>query len=260
MKHELARRAAARIADAWREGLPLEALADDIRPRTLAEAYRVQDLLTAEMDAEIGGWKVGATAKSAQKMLKARGPFAGRVLAGRIFETGVTLPGNAYGLRGLEGEFAFRLAKELPPRAKPYGLAAVRAAVAAVHPAIEVIGPRWRDGLAAGLPSIVADQGANAALVLGKALRDGPKLDLRTMAVSMEVDGAIVGSGTGADVLGDPWASLLWLANFRRTRGGLDAGLIVTTGSCTQVFRAPASCRVRALYAGKPRVELAFAA
>ena len=260
MKPDAARSAAAKIAGAWREGLPLDPLPEEIRPRTLAEGYRVQDLLTAELDAAIGGWKVGATAPAARKLLKARGPFAGRVLAGRMFATGAALPGGAYGLRGLEAEFAFRLARPLPARAKPYGLAAVKAAVGAVHPAIEVIGPRWSAGLAAGLPSIVADQGANAALILGKALRGGTTLDLRAMAVAMEVDGAIVARGTGADVLGDPWASLLWLANFRRARGGIDAGLVVTTGSCTGVFRAPPGCRVRALFAGRPLVEFTFLA
>jgi 2-keto-4-pentenoate hydratase len=260
MTPEHARRAAAILAEAWQEGLSLEPLPEECRPRTPAEGYRVQDLLTAQMAAAVGGWKVGATSPAARKLLKARGPFAGRVLEGRIFDSGATLPGNVYGIRGLEAEFAFRLAKPLPPRARPYGLAAIRAAVGAVHPAIEVVGPRWSAGLGAGLPSLIADQGANAVLILGRPLRGGASADLRAMPVAMEVDGAVVARGTGADVLGDPWRSLLWLANFRRRRGGLEAGLVVTTGSCTGIFRAPASCRVRALFVGRPGVEFSFAA
>jgi 2-oxo-3-hexenedioate decarboxylase len=259
MKPEHARRAAAILAEGWREGLPLEPLPEECRPRTPAEGYRIQDLLTAALDAAIGGWKVGATGAAARKLLGARGPFAGRVLAGRIFETGAALPGSAYGVRGLEAEFAFRLAKPLPPRARPWGLAAVKSAVGAVHPAIEVVGPRFAAGLACGLPSLIADQGGNAALVLGPKLRGGTTLDLRKVAVAMEVDGQVVGSGTGADVLGDPWASLLWLANHARRRGGLAAGQVVTTGTCTGLFKAPAGCRVRALFAGRPAVEFALA-
>jgi len=182
------------------------------------------------------------------------------VLAGRFFESGATLPASAYGIRGLEAEFALRLAAPLPPRARPYRLADLRRSVDAVFPAIEVVGPRWSAGLGAGLPSLVADQGANAALVLGAKLRGGPTLDLRAMPVAMEVDGTVVGRGSGADVMGDPWAALLWLVNHRRRRGGLAAGQIVTTGTCTGLFRAPAAAKVRALFAGRNAVELAFVA
>ncbi|MBL8696974.1 MAG: fumarylacetoacetate hydrolase family protein [Alphaproteobacteria bacterium] len=258
MKIENVQQAARRLVEAWQDGSQIGPLPESCRPRTLAEAYRVQDAIAKSLGAEVGGWKVGATGMGARKLLKARGPFAGRIFAGRIFESGVAIPSDAYPLRGLEGEIAFKLAKDLPGRAKPYRLAEVKKAIGSVHPAIEIVAPRWTDWLAVGLPSLVADHGANAALVLGKPFAKGTELDLDGMAVEMRVDGATIGKGTGADVLGGPHASLLWLANALRRRGGLKAGQIVSTGTCTGLFKAPPKAKVAALYGGKPRVELRF--
>lgn len=258
MKPEAAKRAAAILSEAWQDGRQLEALPNSCRPSSLAEAYRIQDLFAAATRAEVGGWKVGATGTMALKLLKARGPFAGRVFTGRIFASGVKIPSEAYPLRGLEGELAFKLAKDLPPRVKPYGLAEVKRAVGSVHPAIEIVAPRWSDWLAVGLPSLIADQGANAALVVGKPLANGPQLDLDKLAVEMRVDGNVVGKGVGADVLGGPYASLLWLANHLRKRGGLQAGQLVTTGTCTGLAKAPPKSSIAAAYGGRIRVELSF--
>lgn len=258
MKPEHARRAATILTEAWQDGHQLPALPESCRPRSLAEAYRIQDLFAAATEAEVGGWKVGATGTMALKLLKARGPFAGRVFTGRIFATGAKIPADAYPMRGLEGELAFKLAKDLPARVKPYGLAEVKRAIGSVHPAIEIVAPRWSDWLAVGLPSLVADQGANAALVVGKPLANGLKADLDKLAVEMRVDDKTVGKGTGADVLGGPYASLLWLANHLRRRGGLKAGQYVSTGTCTGLVKAPPKSKVAATYGGRVRVELSF--
>ena len=42
-------------------------------------------------------------------------------------------------MRGIEAEVAFRLGRDLPPRAAPYTRAEVMAALATAHPAIEVL-------------------------------------------------------------------------------------------------------------------------
>ena len=165
---------------------------------------------------------------------------------------------GAHPMRGLEAEIAFRLGKDLPPRARPYTMAEVRRAVASVHPAVEIVSSRWTDWLAVGLHSVVADHGANGALVVGRPLSGGTELDLDRLEVEMRVDGATVGKGTGAAVIGGPHGSLLWLANLLRRRGGLKAGEYVSTGTCTGLVKAPADAAVVALYAGKPRVSFRF--
>ena len=257
MKAENKKRAAALLAAAWRERRTIDPLPEDIRPRTPAEAYRLQAEIMKLLGEEVAGWKVGATGTGARKLLKARGPFAGAIFASRVFKTGATIPSEAHPMRGLEGEIAFKLGKDLPARARPYTMAEVRRAIASVHPAIEIVSSRWSQWPGVGLPSLIADHGSNAALVLGRPFAGaGPQLD--TLHVDMRVDGQEVGKGTGTDVIGGPHASLLWLANLLRRGPGLQAGQIVSTGTCTGLFKAPAKARVAAAYGGKVRVEFAF--
>jgi 2-keto-4-pentenoate hydratase len=247
------------LADAWQVGHVLRELPEDGRPATLAQAYRLQDKLTAELGFEIAGWKVGATGAPARKLLKARGPFAGRVFKGRVHDSGVILPGSVYTVRGLEAEFAFRFKTALPARKKPYGRAAVVKAIDAVIPAIEVVDSRFENFLAVGLKCIVADQGMNAALILGKPHKNWQALDLKAHKVRMTVDGKVVGEGKGADVMGDPLAALVWLVNHARQRGGIAAGQVVTTGTCTGLFRAPQAAKVVAEFGKLGKVALDFA-
>ena len=47
----------------------------------------------------------------------------------------------------------------------------------------------------------------------------------------MQRNGALAREGLGANVLGDPWLALVWLANELATYdAGLHAGRVVTTG------------------------------
>ena len=259
MKKQDIAQAAQILAETWRKGATLPGLPETCRPKTAAEAYAVQDAAAAALGEKVAGWKVGATGAMARKLLKTRVPFAGRVYASRVLKTGATIPSDAHPMRGLEAEIAFRLDKDLPPRTRPYTRAEVRRAIGAVHPAIEIVSSRWSDWLAVGVHSVIADHGANGALVIGRPFTAGIDLDLDTLAVEMQVDGAVVGKGNGAAVIGGPLGSLLWLANMLRRRGGLQAGQYVSTGTCTGLVKAAPGAKVAAIYAGKPRVTFAFA-
>jgi len=162
--------AADRIAEAWETGAPLAELPPDRRPRTPAEGYRVQELLTEALGFPVSGWKIGATTPAARRMFRTRAPFAARLYGPRMLSAGARLPGAALRLRGVESEITLRLGRDLPARRSPYGLDEVRDAVDAVIPSIEVVEPRWADWLAAGIPSIVADGGGNGWMVLGAPL------------------------------------------------------------------------------------------
>jgi 2-keto-4-pentenoate hydratase len=57
------------------------------------------------------------------------------------------------------------------------------------------------------------------------------ELDLGAVTASMSINGEVIGSGTGADILGDPLEALLWLVNGPARATGLQAGSIVLLGS-----------------------------
>jgi 2-keto-4-pentenoate hydratase len=259
MKAERTNEAVGLLAEAWQIGIKLPELPERCRPRSAAEAYRVQDLLAEELGFPVGGWKIGCTSAAARKILKSRGPFAGRVFATRIFESGATLPDSAYPMRGLEGEFAFRLKSALPPRKRAYTQAEVTAAIGSLHPAIEIVDSRYADWLKVGVPSLIADQGCNGALVLGTAVPRWRQLNLEKAAVKMLINGRVVGEGSGADCLGHPVKALTWLANLLRTRRGIAAGAVVSTGTCSGFQRAEPGDAVRADFGRIGAVEVKFA-
>ena len=247
------------LAEAWRTGLRLAELPESCRPRTPADGYRVQDALTAELGIPVGGWKVGATGAAARKLLGARGPFAGRVFAPRIFASGITLPAGMYQTRGLEAEIAFKLGADLAPRKRPYTAKDVGEAVAQAHLAIEIVDLRFaKTASAVGIANLIADQGANGALILGPAIKRWRSVDLAKATATMRVNDQAVGEGTGAGVLGNPLNALAWLANHRRSRGGLAKGQVVTTGTLTGIYRAAPGDRAVADFAKLGAVAVSF--
>ena len=130
------------LVEAFSIGTTLDRIPENCRPRTLAEAYALQTALVETLAIETAGWKIGCTSEAARKILTSDGPFAGRVFLPRCFASGTVIPSHSYPMRGLEGEFAFVLGKDLKPRKKPYTRAEVAAAVADLHPAIEIIDSR----------------------------------------------------------------------------------------------------------------------
>ena len=223
----------------------LGSLPDELKPADTQTGYVLQDALTTALGETPVGWKVACTNSAAQELMQTHEPFAGPLFESMLHDSPAELSSGQFNMRMVEGEFAFRLGTDLPARAEPYTRTDVEAAIASVHPAIEIADSRFADWLAVGLPSLIADGAVAGAFVYGAGRSDWRELDLINWPVTMTVDGQTVGQGTGAGALGDPLSSLLWLANKWSGRGqGLDAGQIVTTGTCTGNFPAPPGSRV----------------
>ena len=261
MTPETMDRAARMLLEARRDHRTLEALPADCRPQGLDDAYVVQDAFARQDGRAVVGWKIGATNVRVQKLLKADGPFAGRIFEGCVHESPARLPARDFVTRGVEGEFAFRLRSDLLPTGAPFDRAAAARAVDRLYPAIEIVDPAYPTDswLGVGVDSIVADNGAHGALVLGPPEEGWSGLDLAGHRASMRIDGELRAEGVGADVLGHPLDALAWLANDRAQRGdGLRAGQIVTTGTCTGYFTVGAGERAIADFATLGSVNLTF--
>jgi 2-keto-4-pentenoate hydratase len=221
--------AAAFLLAARREGRLVDALPPDAAPRDLGEAIAVQDELARRSHASTAGWKVGATAREVQEKIGLAHPFFGRIFAGTVQESGAVLPaGNGHNI--LEAEFAVRLASTLPR--DDHTAATIAASVASVHISIEINRPSFRSPFAMRGLDVIADNGSNAGLVLGLEVPDWRDRDLAKLAVVFRIDGTERARGSGAAVMGHPFASLAWLANERARLGApLGAGDIVATGS-----------------------------
>jgi 2-keto-4-pentenoate hydratase len=234
MRHEAATQAASDLLFGhWREGSVLDALPDALRPGTRADGYAVQARLEKRSPRPLFGWKIAATSSAGQAHINVDGPLAGRLLVEMVAEGGATLPFGANRMRVAEAEFAFRMARDLLPRAAPYAVEEAMAAVATLHPAIEVPDSRFADFTRAGAPQLIADNACAHQFVLGPATdADWRGMDLAAHPVRGAVDGA-VSEGRGANALGDPRLALAWLANELSGLGiTLAAGQVVTTGTC----------------------------
>src|SRR5689334_16859830 len=143
-----AARAAAILYENWEHGTRIDALPDDCRPADRAAGYAAQAAVVRASGEPVVGWKIAATSAAGQKHIGVDGPLAAPLLGTRVVQNSPATP--AFSMDGnimkvAEAEFAFRFAKPLPPRAAPYSVEEVLAAVESLHPGIEVPDSRYSD-------------------------------------------------------------------------------------------------------------------
>ena len=218
----------------WTNGDVIAALPDRCRPRTMAEGYAAQRALAAVSGEPVLGWKIAATSTSGQRHINVDGPIAGRLLASRVHHSPCEVTFGANRMAVAEAEFAFVMGADLPAREEAYSVEEVLAAVATLHPAIEIPDSRFADFTRAGSAQLAADNACAHEFVLGPATdADWRAIDLAAQRVTLTIGGHLATTGAGADALGDPRAALAWIANNHAAQGtALRAGNVVTTGVC----------------------------
>lgn len=260
--------------DCWQNGRRLHSIPEEVRPKTRDEGYAVQATLESRSAAPLFGWKIAATSTAGQKHINVTGPLAGRLLWERVTDLSrpsgeaakAELPFGVNHMKVAEAEFAFRMGRDLAPRTRPYSVDEVLAAVATLHPAIEVPDSRFDDFTIVGAPQLIADNACAHLFVLGpQAETDWRALDL----VEHRATGTVVGplfmggreprltrEGKGANVLGDPRVALTWLVNELSALGlALKAGEVVTTGTCLVPLPIEAGVEVSADFGALGRVS-----
>ncbi|MHB0770712.1 2-keto-4-pentenoate hydratase [Bradyrhizobium sp. 5.13L] len=217
----------------WRDGTKLEALEARLRPQSRAEGYAIQAALERRSSGTLFGWKIAATSEAGQKHINVTGPLAGRIMSDTLIADGGTASMKGNEMRVGEPEFAFRMGRDLPPRATSYTADEVLAAVETLHPAIEIPDSRFVDFAGAGEAQLIADNACAHLFVLGAATAANWRaMDLVEERPQITLRGERY-TGHGRNVLGDPRAALAWLANELCGLGvTLRAGEVVTTGTC----------------------------
>ena len=222
----------------WMQGTLIAELPPEIRPSSRAEGYAIQARLEARSGSALYGWKIAATSSAGQAHINVDGPIAGRLLAERLIANAGVVPPGANHMRVAEAEFAFRMARDLPPRATAYTVAEVLDAVATLHPAIEIPDSRYQDFTRVGAAQLIADNACTHYFVAADAAgEDWRSLDLATHRVTARVNGGPELAGSGANVLGDPRIALTWLVNELSQLGiTLGKGQTMITGTCIPPF------------------------
>ena len=218
-------------------------------PKDMSEAFAIQSAVRNSIGWKHAGWKIGCTSQRAQIALKIDGPFPGPVYAERLFASGAHVQTLATNNRTTEPEIAFTLARDLPKRDQAWTIEEVLAAVATVHPSIEIVNPRLPKGFNDVVEWYVADGGLSHALVLGPGVKPLAQGEFAKITNRVSINGEQKYTGLGINALGGPEIALTWLANDLIKKGlFLRAGDVVTTGVITEVFDTKIGDFVEAIY------------
>lgn len=204
-----------------------------IKHLTLADAYAIQNLLTAYKieagDTPIGK-KVAFANTASQKAQGLNEPAFATMFASGFMDSAkplslATLPNAA-----IEAEITFLLKDDL--HGPGITAAHVIQATEAVYASFEIISHQF-DGETCGYDKIASNI-CFGGLVLGSQGISPRSLNLRTLGIVLEKNGQVIDTATGAAVLDNPAKSVAWLANALAQHGrNLQKGDLILSGSAT---------------------------
>ena len=233
------------LAQAWETATTIGSFPEGLFPRDVAQAIAIQDEMARRIGDEVVGWKVAGRP----------GPLVGRIFAPTLFANPATLPLTRFPAPSIECELAFRLLQDLPPRGREYGREEVLG-VARLVLTLEIVGRRFTDGKPIPdtdeeLREIIADNAANAGLVVGPEIPDWRSLSLLDITVDLRIDGGSSMPLQAREGRNNPDDILVWLVNDLSARGiGIKAGQVVTTGSATILQPLACGSTAVAVYEG----------
>lgn len=186
---------------------------------TMDDGYAIQSAwvdIKLTRGRRVIGRKIGLTSRAMQKAANITEPDYGVLLDDMLFHSGDDIPLDRFVEPRLEVELAFFLKHEL--KGPDVTLDDVLAATDHVRPALELIDMRIdRIDAATGATrkalDTIADNAANAGIILGGLSVKPNEVDLRRVSAWIERNGVIEDSGVAAAVLGHPATGIAWLAN-----------------------------------------------
>jgi 2-keto-4-pentenoate hydratase len=228
------------LVSATRHGQRMAALPKGAQPANLDEAHAMQSGVVQALGETVAGWKVAASPN---------GTMRGAILRSRVLPSPADFRSVGEPMLGIEGEIAFLLQQDLPPRGTDYTAAEVAAASIAMV-GIELVGTRFLDyGLAPPLDR-TADCMSNLAFVTGTQRPDWRSYDLSQLEAVVRVNGTTVVQQTGGHTAKDPLIPAVLLANALRSRDGLKSGQFITTGTFTGLYRATPADAIEVSFTG----------
>ncbi|MGW5731306.1 MULTISPECIES: 2-keto-4-pentenoate hydratase [Streptomyces] len=228
----------------------------------LEDAYRVQalssDLRVARGD-RLVGVKLGFTSKAKAVQMGVSDVIFGRLHARGEYADGAGVALEDFIHPRVEPEVAFRLGAPFDARSSADPEAALRAAVDAVAPGLEIIDSRYTN-FKFSLTDVVADNTSAAGFVTGA----WQPADLTSAAVrfddrpvTLEIDGAVAATGSTSDILGDPVLALPAIARMAAAQGVvLPAGSVLLAGAATAAVALPGGVTVSATVQGLGSVRV----
>ncbi|MEK9278728.1 MULTISPECIES: 2-oxo-hept-4-ene-1,7-dioate hydratase [unclassified Bradyrhizobium] len=233
---------------------------------TINDAYAIQkawvDLKLTE-GRIVKGHKIGLTSKAMQSALNIDEPDSGVLLDDMFFADGGLVPIDRFIATRVEAELAFIMSKRL--KGPDCTMFDVLNATDFVVPALEILDTRIErvDPATKATRKIfdtIADNAANAGIVLGGRPIRPLETDLRWIGALCFKNGQLEETGLAAGVLNHPATAVAWLANKIAPLGlALEPGQVVLAGSFIRPIETRKGDTIQADYGAYGSVSCYFA-
>ncbi len=227
-------------------------------PRTLDEAYAIQDRAISLWPDRIAGWKVGRiTGQFAVEFDCDR--LAGPIFSKSIFRANghpVDMAVFAGGFAAIEAECVLILAEDAPPSKHRWTRDEATEMIKDVLIGIEIASSPFARINDLGPLVTISDFGNNNGLILGEAIENWRTLSVEEWRFQTLIDDKEIGVNTAASIPGGPIESLRFLLEHTAARGlPLKKGAAISSGAVTGVHEAGVGALGAVRFAGLPEIE-----
>lgn len=229
---------ARRLDQAEKTRVQIRQISLDHPDMTIDDAYAIQKewvRLKVGEGRSIKGHKIGLTSRAMQQSSQITEPDYGTLLDDMFFNEGGDLPFDRFIVPRVELELAFILSKRV--EGPDVTIFDVLAATDYITPAVEIIDQRCPqvDPETKRMRKVfdtIADNAANAGIILGGRPIKPTEFDLRWVAGLCYRNGVIEETGVAAGVLNHPANGIVWLARKLAPHGvALEPGQVILAGS-----------------------------
>lgn len=251
-------------AEVSRQQIP--ALTLDYPDMEMADSYAIQKAWVDRKVSEgrkVIGYKIGLTSRAMQMSSNIDEPDYGVLLDDMLFDDGASIKASDFLDPRIEVELAFVLKK--PLFGENVTIFDVLNATDYVIPSLELIAARClrtdpETGYTRKVYDTIADNAANAGIVLGGRPIKPLDIDLRWAGSMLYLNGQIEETGLAGGVLGNPLKGICWVCKrFAPHDIGLKPGQIILSGSFTRPVPVKAGDTVHADFGSLGGVTLNFA-
>jgi len=220
-------------------------------PPDLATAYRVQDAALRLATGEVVGWKVGRINPPIDGIDRLSGPIFAETVCEATDRT-LAMAIFADGFAAAEAEFLIRIGAAPDLAKRDYTIADTIALIDAVHVGIEIASSPFPGINTHGPTVTISDFGNNNGLVVGNAIPNWRDVDLNLWPITLDINGARIGTGTAAAMLDGPIGAARFLFEHMADRGiQLMPGQWISSGAVTGVHPVTVGDSVTATFDGR---------
>jgi 2-oxo-hept-3-ene-1,7-dioate hydratase len=266
LSHHDIQACASRLHQAEKTRTQIRQLSQEFPDISIADAYAIQKAWVDVKVAEgriVKGHKIGLTSKAMQSALDINEPDSGVLLDDMFFADGGLVPTERFIATRVEAELAFIMSKRLTgPGCTMFD---VLNATDFVVPALEILDTRIervdpRTKATRKIFDTIADNAANAGIVLGGRPIRPLEADLRWIGALCFKNGQLEETGLAAGVLNHPATAVAWLANKIASLGlALEPGQVVLAGSFIRPIETRKGDTIQADYGAYGSVSCYFA-